>query len=136
MTFALIVFGTVLTAGFMAARQHRVVIEVNIPGTEEWQAVLHNVVNLQQAFGIKSTSIEVVALGPGIGMVAKTDGELQAQMQRLADSGVHFVACSNTMRALKMQPDDLLPFVKPVDSGAAEIVRKQEAGWAYLKGGK
>jgi intracellular sulfur oxidation DsrE/DsrF family protein len=30
---------------------------------------------------------------------------------------------------------DLLPFVTTVDSGVAEVVRKQEAGWAYLKSG-
>jgi intracellular sulfur oxidation DsrE/DsrF family protein len=39
------------------------------------------------------------------------------------------------MRRLKLQKSDLFDFVVTVDSGVAEVVRKQEAGWAYLKGG-
>ena len=30
---------------------------------------------------------------------------------------------------------DLMPFVTTVDSGVAEVVRKQEEGWSYIKGG-
>jgi len=29
----------------------------------------------------------------------------------------------------------LLPFVTTVDSGVAEVVRKQEQGWSYIKSG-
>jgi hypothetical protein len=29
--------------------------------------------------------------------------------------------------------EDLFPFASTVDSGVAELVRKQEAGWAYVK---
>ncbi|MGH7937542.1 MAG: hypothetical protein ACRD5Z_25205 [Bryobacteraceae bacterium] len=31
--------------------------------------------------------------------------------------------------------DQLLPIATTVDSGVAEVVRKQEAGWSYIKSG-
>ncbi len=39
------------------------------------------------------------------------------------------------MRHRNVQKSDLFDFVVTVDSGVAEVVRKQEAGWSYLKGG-
>ena len=39
------------------------------------------------------------------------------------------------MKKQNVTKDQLLPFVTTVDSGVAEVVRKQEAGWAYIKGG-
>jgi intracellular sulfur oxidation DsrE/DsrF family protein len=39
------------------------------------------------------------------------------------------------MRKQNLTKEQLLPFAVTVDSGVAEVVRKQEAGWAYLKGG-
>jgi intracellular sulfur oxidation DsrE/DsrF family protein len=31
-----------------------------------------------------------------------------------------------------VKTEDLFPFASQVDSGAAELARKQEAGWAYI----
>ena len=56
-------------------------------------------------------------------------------MRKQSEAGVRFAACQNTMRRRNISKEDLLPFVGTVDSGVAEVVRKQEEGWAYLKGG-
>jgi len=37
------------------------------------------------------------------------------------------------MRDRNLTDEDLFPFASTVDSGVAELVRKQEAGWAYVK---
>jgi intracellular sulfur oxidation DsrE/DsrF family protein len=37
------------------------------------------------------------------------------------------------MRKRNVRKDDLLPFATTVDSGVAELVRRQEAGWSYVK---
>ena len=42
-------------------------------------------------------------------------------------------ACQNSMRDRNLKTEDLFPFVSQVDSGVAEIVRKQEKGWSYIK---
>jgi intracellular sulfur oxidation DsrE/DsrF family protein len=44
-----------------------------------------------------------------------------------------FKACENTIRERKIDRNTLLQQSGTVPSGVAEIVLKQEAGWAYLK---
>ncbi len=60
---------------------------------------------------------------------------LASRLERLCQSGVTFAACQNTMRRMHIGRDALLPFVVPVDSGVAEVVRKQADGWVCLKAG-
>jgi intracellular sulfur oxidation DsrE/DsrF family protein len=117
------------------ASRHRVVIEVNVDGPERWEGILNNVDNLQKAFGADQTTIEVVAHAKGLGLLLATDEALKGRMQAEHDKGVTFAACENTMRKQNVTKDQLMPFVTTVDSGVAEVVRKQEAGWAYIKGG-
>jgi intracellular sulfur oxidation DsrE/DsrF family protein len=40
------------------------------------------------------------------------------------------------MRLRKVTTEDLFPFSSQVDSGVAELIRKQEAGWSYIKAGE
>jgi intracellular sulfur oxidation DsrE/DsrF family protein len=39
------------------------------------------------------------------------------------------------MRRKNVSRGELLPFATTVDSGVAEVVRKQEQGWSYVKSG-
>ena len=77
----------------------------------------------------------MVCFGKGIDMLLNTDGPLAERIAKDKASGVEFAVCQNTLRARKLTPSDLLPSATTVDSGVAEIVRRQEAGWAYIKGG-
>lgn len=113
--------------------QHRVVFELTSDDAQAWDGLLNNVENVQKALG--PTSIEVVAHGKGLAMLtsAKSSPPVQARLKKHADSGVLFAACENTMRKQSLAKDDLVPFAKTVDSGVAEVVRKQESGWSYLR---
>lgn len=117
------------------AKKHRIVFEVNVANEEQWQAVLNNVENVQKAFGRENTQIEVVTHGKGLGLLRTTNAAMAERLQNISASGVVFAACENTMRRMDMRKEDLLPFAMTVDAGVAEIVRKQEAGWSYIKGG-
>ena len=116
-------------------RNHRIVFEVSVHGTEQWQGILNNVENLHKTFGGEATDIEVVAHGKGLGLILKANEALRERLQAIADSGVCFAACENTMHRMRVTREDLMPFVTTVDSGVAEVVRKQEAGWSYVKSG-
>ena len=118
-----------------AAAKHRIVFQVNVDGQEQWQSVLANVENLQKEFGPRNTQIEVVCFGKGVDMLLNTDAPLAERIAKDHAAGVTFAACQNTLRARHLTPADLLPSASTVDSGVAEIVRRQEAGWAYIKGG-
>jgi intracellular sulfur oxidation DsrE/DsrF family protein len=115
--------------------RHRIVFEVTGDGTQLWEAVLNNVENARQALGTDATEITVVAHGRGIGLVTQDNAGLASRLARIASPSVHFVACENTMARLKLTRDALLPAVGTVDSGVAEVVRLQEAGWSYIKSG-
>ena len=117
------------------ARVHRIVIELTSDNPEQWEATLNNVENLQKALGNGQTQIEVVAHGKGLEALRKTDTSAAERIATIAGTGVRFAACQNTMRKKHLTKEDLLPVVQPVDSGVSEVVRKQEAGWAYLKSG-
>jgi len=111
------------------------VVEVSADNPKVWEAVMNNVENLETSFGASGTSIEVVGLGGGLSMLLSTDNAQAERLQRLSAGGVVFAACQNTMRKKKVSRADLLPFVTTVDSGVAEVVRKQEQGWSYIKSG-
>lgn len=117
-----------------ASRPPRVVVDVSTGDAKAWATSVANVENLRKALGPKS-QVEVVAYGAGIGMMTVTNKDLAERMSQLASAGVAFVACENTLRKVGLGPKDLLPFVTPVESGAAELIRKQQAGWSYLKPG-
>ncbi len=114
---------------------HRIVFEVSVDGAEQWQGILNNVENLQKTFGGEATDIEVVAHGKGLGLILKTNEAMRERLQAIAGSGVCFAACENTMHRMHVTRGDLMPFATTVDSGVAEVVRKQEAGWSYVKSG-
>ena len=113
---------------------HRVVFEVTTDSPDAWQAILNNVDNLKIALGDK-TQVRVVAHGKGLGLLLATNVALKERMQNASARGVIFAACENTMKKQNVKKEQLLPFATTVDSGIAEVVRKQGEGWAYIKAG-
>lgn len=124
-------------AGLLAAaflKAHRIVVEVNVPGNIAYGVVLNNVENLRRALAPEGCEVEVVCHGAGLDLLL-AKGRMAAREAKLAKAGVRFVACANTMRGRGLARSDLPGFAGVVPSGVAEVVRRQEAGWSYLKGG-
>ena len=72
--------------------------------------------------------------GAGIGLVqgARKRGPPRPRGEDREDQPV-FAACSNTLRKNELTSTDLDTGVKVVDSGLAEVIRRQEEGWTYIK---
>jgi intracellular sulfur oxidation DsrE/DsrF family protein len=128
-----------LVAAFAAVSQtpaspkHHVVFQLTEPEGPEWGILILHVKNLQAAFAKDGGSeVEVVFFGRGLNMLRKTNTAYEARLKELADSGVKLAACQNAMRMMNVKSEDLFPFATEVDSGVAEVARKQEAGWAYI----
>jgi hypothetical protein len=115
--------------------KHRVVFQMNMP-SESWNQLLGNVGNIQKSFGADNVQIEVVFYGKGLTALLKTNKEYEERLKKLAADGVVLGACQNSMRLMKVTGDDIFPFSTQVDSGVAELVRKQEAGWTYIRAGE
>ncbi len=123
---------TISIVSFAQNPVHKVVVQLNTSDTLVWHGALKNISNLQTALGA-NTQIELVAHGSGISILIDGKTTQKAKIAELAASGVLFKACENTIRERKIDRSTLLPQSGTVPSGVAEVVLKQEAGWAYLK---
>lgn len=133
---ATLLFAMTSLAQAPPAKEHKVVLQMNVDGEVSWNQVLGNARNIQTAFGEKNVRIEIVTYGKGIMLMLKTNTAFEAQLKKAIDTGIVIAVCQNSMRGRKVKSEDLFPFATEVDSGAAELVRKQEAGFAYLRAGE
>ena len=118
-----------------AERPLKVVVHVNFAQTAHQKAGLANIENILKTAGAQDVKaeVEVVCHGEGIRLVEKARSELAGEVAALANQGVRFVACENTMRQRSLGLEDLLPGMATVPSGAYEVVHKQQEGYAYFK---
>ncbi|MFK5704852.1 DsrE family protein [Ligilactobacillus sp. LYQ139] len=79
---------------------------------------------------IPAISVELVVNGPAVrALVPKNDA-----VARLATKPAVTVAvCQNSLRRFNVEPVQLPDTMTIVASGVIELVRKQEAGFAYIK---
>lgn len=114
-----------------ASPKHHVVFQVSEADSAA-SLVLH-VNNTMKALADDGGSqVEVVFYGLGLSTLAKTNTAYEEQLKQLSDRGVKLLACRNAMKIRNVRTEDLFPFAGQVDSAIAEMVRRQEAGWAYI----
>jgi len=129
---ALAVAVPLFAAAQEAAKPTRVVVQVSESDPARWNLVLNNVKNLQDDLGADKVAIEIVAYGPGIGML-KFDAPTNSRVSDAIKSGVAVQACENTMRNQKLVRADMHPAVSYVPAGVVQIIRRQQEGWSYLR---
>ncbi len=115
---------------------HKVVYQFNQADADYHNHVIFSVGAMLRQYN-DDIRIAVTAIGPGIHILLKKPGRPVAKVIRekvssLAEYGVQFHACGNTLTALKLSEADLLPFVKLVPVGAADLMELQEQGYAYI----
>jgi intracellular sulfur oxidation DsrE/DsrF family protein len=118
------------------AAKHKVVFQMNVADNDSWNQLFGNIGNARKAFEKDGIQIEVVFYGKGITALLKTNTEYAERLKKAAADGVVLGACQNTMRLRKITSEDIFPFSTEVDSGVAEIIRKQEAGFSYIRAGE
>ena len=117
-------------------RKHKAVLQMNLDAPDSWNQLLGNIRNIQTVFGAENIEIEVVAYGKGISLLVKSNAAFEERLKAARATGVILAVCQNSMRLRKVKSEDLFPFVTEVDSGVAELIRKQEAGWTYVRTGE
>lgn len=130
--FVAVVMGLLLSKASLATSTHyKVVIEVVSSDPEQWGKLMNNIENIQGA--LRKVTIEIVAHGDGLNLLEKANNPPIERMAKAVANGVKFLACKNTMKNKKITCSQLLDLAEPVDSGVAEVIRKQEDQWAYLR---
>jgi intracellular sulfur oxidation DsrE/DsrF family protein len=82
--------------------------------------------------------VEVVVNGGGLALVRTDTSAFAGRIQRLQREydNITFAACQNTIDRLRHDKGiivRLLPGVVTIDSGMAEIMRRQNQGWTYVQ---
>ena len=127
----LIAAGAQTTSG-AGQKRHKIVIQVSDNDPARWNLALNNAKNLQDDVGAANVDIEIVAYGPGIGML-KLESPAGSRVADAMKANVKVIACENTMRGQKLTRDDMLPALAYVPAGVTEIMTRQSEGWAYLR---
>ena len=115
-----------------APAKNKVVFQISDSDPVKWNLLLNNVRNLQNDLPDDPPEIEVVAYGPGIGML-KGDSAVATRVADSLKTGVKIIACENTMRGMKLGYGDMLPNIGYVPAGVVELMRKQQQGYAYIR---
>ena len=115
-----------------APARSKVVLQVSDADAAKWNLALNNAKNLQTDLGAANVDVEIVAYGPGIGML-KADSVVGNRIDEALTAGVKVVACENTMRAQKLTQSDMLGKIGYVPAGVVEIMQRQQQGWAYIR---
>jgi hypothetical protein len=116
--------------------EHRLVYQFNKADEKTQDSILFSVGAMLRQWG-DNIDIVVVAIGPGLHILAKNPKRPVSEATRqkvssLNEYGVKFHACGNTMKALKWEEKDMLPFAKVVEVGASDLMELQEKGYAYI----
>src|SRR5438094_3619929 len=115
-----------------AAQHSKIVIQVSDGDQAKWNLALNNARNIQADLGAANVDIEIVAYGPGIGML-KLDSPVANRVDEANVAGVKVLACENTMKGQKLVRSDMLGSVGYVNAGVVEIMQRQQQGWAYIR---
>ena len=113
------------------SREHAI-FAVSDDDTKKWNLTLGNIGNAIDGIGADSADIELVVYGPGIAMLKK-DSPVAERIAAAQKRGVRVYACQNSMRGFNLQLSDLAPGVGVVPSGVVELIRRQHAGYAYVR---
>jgi len=128
------------TDGIADPKQIKILIHLNSKETELVQEsldALENVLKYYRKIG-QDARIEMVANGDGINLLRKDASPFLDRIKRMQKEydNLTFVACQNSINRLKDERGiiaKLIPGVVVIDSGMAQLMRRQDQGWAYIR---
>ena len=115
--------------------KNKIVIQVSTDDPRTQKIALNNAVNLQKALGPDNVAIEIVAYGPGLGLLTGASPESQ-RVPSLAMQQITFSACGNTMQKVAKKTGKMPTLVEgvgEVQAGVLRIMELQQQGYAYVR---
>ena len=123
---------TASAAAPAASTKERAIFAVTDADPQKWAFTLGNIGNALDGLGADHADIELVVYGPAIAMLKK-DSPVADKLAAMLGRGVRVAACQNSMRGFKIEQADLVPGVTPVPAGVVELIRREHAGYAYVR---
>ena len=91
---------------------------------------VNNVLNVEPA-----TKIELVFHGDAVYAMLRDTGYFKEELRKLVQRGVLLAVCNNSIKKRNINPSRLIAESFVVPSAFAELIRKQQEGWSYIKAG-
>ena len=120
-------------SGAKATKGHYgAIFQIDEGGEATIKKTLNNIENLMNDPRLKGKiQIELIANSKGFATYVKNNG-FEEKLKHLQKEGVLLAQCSNTLKELHVDRNDLYPFVSIVPSGMGEITLRESQGWAYI----
>lgn len=110
----------------------RILLQLTSDDPARINGTLGNLGNLSKFYGMDNVQLALVAYGPGVKALLAETSTVRDRISSLQAIDVEFVACGNTLSAMGVAEDKVLPGVKVTEAGIAEIVERQRSGWHYI----
>jgi uncharacterized protein len=118
----------------------KVLFHVSDDEMEHLKTVLDEVESLMKLYRHthQKARVEVITNGSGLSLLMAGVSPFSDRIKRMQKEylDLTFVACQNTIDRFKQEQGvtaKLLPGVVVIDSGVAQIMRRQHQGWAYIQ---
>jgi len=92
--------------------------------------LLANIRNLRK--DMEDVEIELLVNGMAVRDFVQ-DSNYEGRVKIMMDDSIPIKVCSNSLKGLHIDEEELLEGVDIVPAGVSELVKKQEEGWAYIK---
>lgn len=125
----LLVFSGLATA--LAQQSPKIILHLQSADTLVHRSLVNQVTNLKKEF--PDSDIDVICHGPGMEFLMKKKSTYIDRIHRQNLKGVTFTACEFTMTQRNIRREDLVPYARSVPYALAEIIRKEQNGWLYIK---
>lgn len=121
---------------FANASPHKLVYQCNKTDPGYIDHVLFSCGEMLRKYG-DDIELIIAVFGSGLHLLAKRPERTISKLQQdrvtsLANYGVSFHACGNTMKSLNWTEKDLLSIAKVVPIGIDDLMQLQEKGFSYI----
>ena len=113
----------------------KVVLQLSDPNPFKQTLVLNVASNLKKILGQDQVDVEIVAFGPGLRLLQEGNANT-GRIQSLADQGVTFSACAQTMKKFTKilgEKPALNSHAKVVTGGVTRILELNKQGYTLIK---
>lgn len=109
---------------------HEYKVIFHIDENDRWKLVLTNIENT--ILSGESIEIAVLANAGAVQEYAVND-EVRGRMEKLNSAGVTFLACQNALKGNNIDHSMVPEFVTIVPGGIVELIKRQKAGYCYIR---
>ncbi|HIB96813.1 MAG TPA: hypothetical protein EYO69_00035 [Candidatus Thioglobus sp.] len=131
----LLSIATLLFVFSAQAANPKFVIQISTDDARTQKIVLNNAANLQKYYGADNVTVEIVAYGPGLGILTPKNKNA-SRVEKMAMNDITFSACQNTMNGIKKKKGHfpaLTDGVSIIPSGVVRIGELQQQGYSYIR---